>query len=70
MTFTKFVLNEGFENYMLIDKRKVGSREIAQWEKVSAAKPNDLRPFGVLNGASRKLTMEICPLFPRHSTVC
>ena len=46
MAFSKFILNEGFENYILMDKRKVGSREIVQWEKVSAAKTNDLRSFG------------------------
>lgn len=46
MAFSKFIINERFENYILMDRRKVGSREIAQWEKVSAAKTNDLLSLG------------------------
>ena len=45
ITFSKFTLNEVFENDILMDNIKMRSREIAQWE-VSAVEPNDLRPFG------------------------
>lgn len=45
MVFSKFILNKAFENNILKDKRRVGSRGIAPWEKVSAAKPNDVSSF-------------------------
>lgn len=45
MAFSKFILNEALENYILMHKRKVGSRETALWEKVSASKPNDVSSF-------------------------
>lgn len=47
MAFSKFILNKAFENYILRDKRRVGTRGIAPWEKVSAAKPNDVSSFWV-----------------------
>lgn len=40
MVFSKFILNEVFQNFILMDKS--GKQRIL-WEKETAPKPNDLR---------------------------